>query len=177
MSANAWMPTFTGRIFEPFNPDPDSICIDDIAHALAKLCRYGGRCGPFYSVAQHCVLMSHVVPPADRPAALMHDATEAYYIDLPRPLKRLFPLYTELEEKLYQVIADKYRLPAELPPSVKHADLVLLATEKRDLVTPHNREWQSIKGIAPLDYHIEPWDHEHAKRAFKQRAAELGVRD
>jgi hypothetical protein len=83
-----WMQTFTGRAFYPLDPRPEDIDPVDIAHALSLICRYGGHSSRFYSVAEHCVLMSHAVAPEHALWALLHDATEAYLGDMIRPLKR-----------------------------------------------------------------------------------------
>ena len=47
--------TFSGRYVNVKSPDPDTIHLTDIAHALSNICRYGGHCKHFYSVAQHSV--------------------------------------------------------------------------------------------------------------------------
>lgn len=84
-----WMMTYSGRAFWPLDPRADEIDPLDIAHALSMLCRYGGHVRRFYSVAEHCVLMSHAVAPEHALWALLHDATEAYMVDLPRPINRI----------------------------------------------------------------------------------------
>jgi 5'-deoxynucleotidase YfbR-like HD superfamily hydrolase len=129
-----WIQTYSGKKFDLLNPTPESISIFDIAHALSNICRYTGHTKEFYSVAQHSVLASVNVPPKDALAGLLHDATEAYLTDISKPLKMLLPEYCKLEDKIYKIIAAKFGLPAELPASVKEADLRLLATEKRDLL-------------------------------------------
>lgn len=45
--------TYTGRHIDPVNPDPDMICIEDIAHALSLICRGNGHVQTFFSVGQH----------------------------------------------------------------------------------------------------------------------------
>ncbi|MBB9196718.1 5'-deoxynucleotidase, partial [Escherichia coli] len=86
-----------------------------------------------YSVAQHAVLCSQLVPQELAFEALMHDATEAYCQDIPAPLKRLLPDYKRMEEKIDAVIREKYGLPQAMSTPVKYADLIMLATERRDL--------------------------------------------
>src|SRR5689334_2642685 len=113
-----WMQTFTGRRFYPLSPRPGEIDPADIAHALSLLCRYGGHVDRFYSVAEHCVLMSQAVAPEDALAALLHDATEAYVVDVPRPLKRQLAGYREIEEQVWFAIAYRFRLDYELPAAV-----------------------------------------------------------
>ena len=54
--------TFTGKMVSIFSPDPDTICFEDIAHSLSNMCRYNGHCNDFYSVAEHLVLGTYLVP-------------------------------------------------------------------------------------------------------------------
>lgn len=153
-----WMQTFTGLRFYPADPRAEDVNLIDIAHALGHISRYGGHC-TFYSVAEHSVLVSHMVPPEHAFAGLMHDASEAYVMDLIRPLKRVLgkdnPLKV-LEARVYAVLADKYGLPAELPPCVKEADVAICGLERREL-HPRADEWDlpfpipklQIKGYSP----------------------------
>ena len=91
-----WIQTFTGKRIYPFDPDPDLICIDDIAHALSNICRFTGHVKHFYSVAQHSVIVANAIPdslgvPHTNELylqALLHDAQEYLFSDLSRPLKR-----------------------------------------------------------------------------------------
>src|SRR4051812_41614297 len=122
----SWIKTFSGR-FDFLKLDPNEINIKDIAHALAHTCRFNGHCKKFYSVAQHSVYVSQIVPEVDAPAGLMHDATEAYIGDMTRPLKAMFPEFGALEDRLWRRIAGKFGLPAELPETVKHADDLALS--------------------------------------------------
>jgi uncharacterized protein len=134
-SRGDWMQTFTGRRFYPLDPRPDEIDPADIAHALSLLCRYGGHVDRFYSVAEHCLLMSQAVAPEHALAALLHDATEAYVCDVPRPLKRQLARYREIEEQVWYAIAYRYRLDVDLPAEVKEADNRILLTERAALLS------------------------------------------
>src|ERR1039457_118422 len=88
-SFDGFIGTFSGLRFWPLDPNPEKILIDDIAHALAHQCRFGGHASRFYSVAEHSVHVSRLCPPEDALWGLLHDASEAYLVDLPRPLKQL----------------------------------------------------------------------------------------
>ena len=88
--------TFTGKVFDLKILDPESICIEDIAHALAKTTRFGGHLKEFYSVAQHSVLMAQLVPSELKVEALLHDASEAYLGDMPSPFKKMMPEYKKI---------------------------------------------------------------------------------
>ena len=161
-----WIQTYTGKKFYFLNPIVDSVCIEDIAHALSNICRYTGHTKEFYSVAQHSVLAVDNVPYEDSLAALLHDATETYLTDISKPLKTLLPQYRELEDKVHKVISEKFGLPNKLPDSVKEADLRLLATEKRDLLIGEPGEWPIIKTVNPYPERIEPWSPKEAETLF-----------
>lgn len=141
---HGWIQTFTGRKFFPLAPDINQICIEDIAHALSNLCRYTGHTKHFYSVAEHSLLVSHQVPRRHALAGLLHDATEAYLIDLAKPVKRLAEMkpYRDAEDRLARVIAERFGLDTVEPPEVKEADLRLLATEAPQLMAPLHPEWK-----------------------------------
>lgn len=161
-----WIQTVTGRAFWPLSPRPQDVCILDIAHALSMKCRYTGHCRSFYSVAQHSVLASKIVPPCDALWALMHDATEAYLPDVARPVKRLLPGFREIEDRLMEVIAGVFSLQGPMPDSVKRADLILLATERRDLMSLPPYRWTSIEQVQASHETIEPWEPDRAAMEF-----------
>ncbi len=130
--------TYMGNQIDPLNPDPKDVDIRDIAHSLALQCRFTGHTREFYSVAQHSVLVSTMVPERDRVWAILHDATEAYLADLARPIK-LQPgfgeMYKEAEGRLMDAIADAFGIGREMPASVKEWDTHLLGAEMRDMMT------------------------------------------
>jgi hypothetical protein len=167
--------TWSGRSFDPFNPDPEVVCIEDIAHALANLCRFGGHCKRFYSVAQHSVLVSETVKDASlRMEALLHDASEAYLVDLPGGLKHQLPEYLKLEEIWIQAIADHFQRPLLVTHSktIKEADNILLVTEKRDLMKNAYR-WAIEDDYQPRAEIIIPLSPNEAEVLFFQRFQEL----
>lgn len=174
---DAWIQTHSGRRFTPTNPNPDAIVIQDIAHALSMQCRFSGHCREFYSVAQHSVLVSYICDSQDALWGLLHDASETYLVDVPRPLKRSGKLqgYIDMEHKMQEAICRRFGLPLAEPPSVKKADTALLATEARDLMSPLHSEWE--QPVEPLPFLIEPWDHKRAKDMFMKRFFELTTGD
>lgn len=167
-----WMQTYSGRRFYPLDPHPDEIDPTDIAHALALLCRYGGHVDRFYSVAEHCVLMSEAVAPEHALAALLHDATEAYVVDVPRPLKRQLPDYRAIEDRVWVAIAWRFNLPYELPGPVKAADDRILLTERNALM-PRAERWEQDGVVEPLPVDIQGWAPSEAERRYLDRLAAL----
>lgn len=175
--AGAWIQTFTGVQFWPMDARPEEIVLLDIAHALSMLCRFNGHCRKFYSVAEHAVHVSRVVPPADARWGLMHDAAEAYLSDLPKPVKQELSEFRVWEERLLVVIAARFGLETPQPPvAVRQADMALLASEKRVLMGPEPAPWHGLPApVAGLS--IQCWSPEMAREAFLSRFAELFVSD
>ncbi|MBU1692317.1 MAG: metal-dependent phosphohydrolase [Gammaproteobacteria bacterium] len=165
----SWIQTYTGRRFYPLNPMPEDIEILDIAHALSHLCRFNGHTRQFYSVAQHSVLVMCVVPEPLALAALLHDATEAYFADIVTPIKRHLGEIGEVEQRIHEAIAARFGIPVEMDPLIKRADLELLATERRDLLLPTDDEWACLKGVEPRFEQITAWDPETAKKMFLEQ--------
>jgi len=114
--------TFSGQYVNVFEPDPEKINIIDIAHALSMQCRFGGHLPNFYSVAQHSIVVASIVSKEHKIAALLHDASEAYLMDIPRPIKIRLANYKEIEDGLMKVIAEKFGFEYPLSEDVKEAD-------------------------------------------------------
>lgn len=177
-SRGAWMQTFTGRSFFPLDPQPDDVDPSDVAHALSLICRYGGHVRRFYSVAEHCVLMSRVVPEHVALTALLHDAAEAYVGDMVRPLKYQLPAYQSAEAEVLRAIAVRFDAPAlarpELPALVKEADNRILLDERAALLGTPPQPW-AVEDLQPLGVDIQGWSPERAEQEYLQRLAELGI--
>ena len=146
---NTCIRTYTGRHVDVFNITPDMIHIDDIAHALSNQCRFGGHTKTFFSVAEHCIWTARRVPFDLRLAALMHDAAEAYLIDLPTPIKREFPQYEEIEHKVLAAIAQKFGFEFPLSLQVRVADREQLEWEFKNIV-----ENMGIKPLTPREARV-----------------------
>ena len=189
----SWIQTYTGKKFWPFSPLPDDVDFRDVAHALSNLCRFGGHCREFYSVAEHSIRACNLIDWDDHPvaalAALLHDASEAFLVDLTRPLKHgtvLGAEYRSIEHSVQLAINSKIGLPpmSHHLDKVVSADETMLVTEARDLMGLASFEkWSTIKkGVLPLKDPIMPMSPAAAKRLFQsvlenlvKRCAPFGV--
>ena len=169
-----WMTTFSGVQFWPEDPEPGEIKIEDIAHALSNLCRFGGHCGDFYSVAQHSVLVSlRLETIEERRYGLLHDASEAYIQDLVPAIKGRIWGYKTIEGYLLDSIFSKFRLNTSIPPSIKIVDLRILATEARDLMPKGCLDYWRMKDDPYTDMEIDPWPPAVAKKRFLEAFTNL----
>lgn len=168
-----WMQTFTGRQFWPVDPRPEEVFIEDIAHALAMQCRYAGHSLRFYSVAEHSVHLARHVSPENALWALLHDASEAYLVDVPRPLKPFLPGYREAEDAVMRAVALRFKLLpfSVMPGEVKEADGRILADEAAQNMATPPAPW-TFNGHA-LGVTLEYWSPERAEQEFLNEFARL----
>ena len=146
--AGNWFNTVSGKKVSLVQPDLSAIDIKDIAIALGNIGRFSGQTNMFFSVADHCLLVSHLVENAgelpemgDLPLiGLLHDSAEAYVGDVTSPLKVLLPEYRRIEDNMLAAILQKFGLPTTLPEEVVKADLEALAIEADYLFVTHE-EW------------------------------------
>lgn len=142
----------SGGWVHPLDPCPADINLDDIAHALAMICRYTGHVTEFWSVAAHSIEVSKRVEQSAREqgiydwrslarTALLHDASEAYLVDVPRGLKPLFTGYKANEERLERVIAGVFNLTYPFPGIIKEHDDGILIDEIANFFVPHSGLW------------------------------------
>lgn len=167
-----WITTYSGLHFDYRKPTVDAICIEDIAKGLSHECRFTGQLDRFYSVAQHSVECSYIVPDRFKLEALLHDAAEAYCKDIPSPLKQILPDYQFIEQTVDITIRLKFQLPLNMSVEVKQADLILLATEHRDIAND-GKEWPILKDIPLLERKIEPVPSTIAYNRFIRRFYEI----
>lgn len=169
--------TLNAHFIDPLNPDPADIRLEDIAHSLSMQCRFGGYTSRHYSVAEHSVYVARqvalrVLPePDDRWSwtrdkgarrivrqAVLHDATEAYMLDIPLPIKRAIPEYKALEEKLWATIARVFDVDVEMHPFIKEADRRMCSTEKLLLLSKHQTEWEWGEFLRLNPPYVGDWD-------------------
>lgn len=165
----------TGRYVNPLDLKVDDIDIGDIAHHLANQCRFSGATYAPYSVAQHAVLVTRFLRDAGESldtqfVGLMHDASEAYLQDVARPLKEdpyFGKAYRGAENRAEKVVAEAFGYELPFPEIIKVADMILLATERRDLMPyPDESEWAVLDGVVPMEDGIQPWTFRRAKSNF-----------
>lgn len=166
-----WIQTYTGRKFFPLDPVIESIDIADIAHALSMMCRYGGHCDRFYSVGEHSVLLSRCVPQELALWALLHDASEAYLVDVPSPLKPYLPGYADIERKLERAVAARFGLCWPMPEEIKFADTAIRTDEMQALMKSPPEPWPGM--LPALGLELPLWGQKQAKAEFLQRFYEL----
>lgn len=138
---NGYCATFTGKMIVPDDPKPEDIDIIDIAVGLSQQCRYSGQVWPFYSVAEHSILVSQLVGQrADDKRyalrALMHDSPEFILNDMVRPVKRKVKGYDVLEDKVMRAIDTKFDLRYSKVnwTVIKYYDDLITITERRKLM-------------------------------------------
>jgi hypothetical protein len=175
-----WIQTYSGLQCFPLDPRGNEYRLIDIAAALSKLTRFGGHCLRYYSVAEHCVMLARHALAAglDRRTAramLFHDASEAYLIDVPRPIKGMLGGYTEIEDGLMRAIAASPRLDFDfpLPAIVKEYDTAILNDEMFQLMSTPPAPWRH--GGRALGLSLEGWLPDRAFAEYMLMAAAVGV--
>lgn len=175
----------SGKYFDLLNPKPDQFTFYDIAGALSKICRFGGHCNKFYSVAEHlyhCVNYADIctnINPSDikdfHKIVFIHDFSESFVNDLVKPLKNLIPAYSEIEDNIQRVIGDKFGVDTSLfHKEVKEIDLAMLIAEKNTLFSKDSVAWQFEHEAKRFNFIPHCWTPSDAEIAFTKLAQKLG---
>ena len=167
-----------GRTLDLLDPWQHQFSLKDAVKAISRTPRFSGHTTSFYSVAQHCVIVSVLCPlrPWD---GLAHDLEEAYIGDIPSPQKRLMetlaPLYAARLRNVSMAVESAFLCSGTSHAEVKKADLIALATERRDLlptlVPPNASVWGELPPAA--DYTVVPLPPEEAEKAWWKRYHQL----
>ena len=170
--------TYNGHTIDYLNPNPNEIDIRDIAHNLSFENRFMGQTKKPYSVAQHCVIgsiiLERVTDPKFALQFLLHDATEAYVKDIPTPLKRLLgDSYSSIESRFHDAIMAKFGIVDYAHDIVKGMDLIMLKTEKEQLLKHSIVYWPHLENVTPLTIQIEPWHYKVAERKYLEQFKRL----
>lgn len=153
------------RLVDSLHLEPGDVSIHDIAHGLAHICRFLGQVPQFYSVAQHCCLVSAAVPWEYAMTGLLHDAAEAYMGDISGPMKKhvyirhgCSPLaFEEYEERALEAIFAGLGLPVAVP-------LPKIVTNADERVLQQELTWRRTEKP-----HVLLWNPERAKAEFLAR--------
>jgi hypothetical protein len=171
----AWLQTYLGRQLRVPEFNADAITLEETATVLTRLPRFGGRTLHPYVVSEHSVRVADCVAllggtALEQFCAINHEGDESLLgFDPPSPLLRLLPDLQALKQAAHEAYQKRYGLPLTLPAVVKHADAILLATEKRDLMRTQPAAWPRMP--EPLKNRIVPWSNPYAR--FVQRWREL----
>lgn len=177
MIEDGWMETHTGKQFFFLRPRIEDIDVVDVAAALGKLCRYGGHTLRFYSVAEHSVLLARWLEaqgedPLTVFSGLMHDATEGYLVDVPRPIKHVLKDYKRIEDGLAMAIHDRFGVFYPLPRIVHEADSRILVDERAQVMSDSGNSW-GTDALEPLGVTIQFWGPDEAPQRFLAEFARL----
>lgn len=171
-----------GHYVDLVAPDPLSIEIKSIASALSKICRFGGHCPKFYSVAEHCIhattLASFDGYTNDALIAIfLHDAAEAYIGDMVKPLKITMPQYMEAEEKMEAAIQTAFNVDfSKWKNEIKRFDLAMLKAEKSIMWPRDTNKWNGLHEIENRIVEFKFWEPEQAEMQFITMAKKLQLK-
>ena len=175
--------TSTGKWFDILKPDPTLIEVEDIAGALSKLCRFGGHCKQFYSVAEHSMLAMELMSKRYGNIlmlmrwALLHDGSEAYVVDIPRPAKRQLAEYMKIEDAIQQAVAKRFDLPWPMPQEVHEVDNDILSLELRAYLPSQPEELLPPLPVSGLGRELPtlPLSPREAELAFLEIVSKLNI--
>lgn len=203
-----WIQTYTGKKFWALDPRPEEIDILDIGHALSLQCRFNGQCDSFYSLAAHSLNVAEFIAQTYHEQdpfyseylldeseldieyedmilwGLLHDASEAYLPDVPRPIKKFLPEYKSVEDGIMLAVAEKFELPEldeEHKAYLKSIDYLMCLVEHKDLGMSQKapNEWYApdfLKRKWPTISIVINDDWEEDKKEFLSYFETLGVR-
>lgn len=166
--------TFKDRKFYFEHPEDYEFDIEEIAHSLSNQCRWTGHCRKFYSIAEHSIHCARMSPVGFTKEAFLHDASEAYVVDLSRPLKQLVSDYKTIQKNIEAAVAKFYEFPYPMSLEVQDIDNRMLVTEWQQLFNetdislgPYNNE--------PYSFILNCWLPEKAEKEFLWWASAIKV--
>jgi hypothetical protein len=173
----------SGNYYDLAHPETSVVTIEDVAYGLAFKSRFSGqtvsqvlRRRVFYSVAEHCVRGSRVIAQELARDFLLHELNEVIWADFLTPQKAMIPDAVKHADQSGAALARQFGVKMLDKQEVKRIDLIMLATERRDLMPPTEEAWKILEGIEPLPERIVPYQHpEMAAEAFLRRVKELDI--
>lgn len=169
----------SGRYFDFIDPKPEQFELGDIAGALSKICRFGGQCPQFYSVAEHSVhcawqAFADSHPPDVCMAVLFHDAAEAFCGDVVKPLKIMLTEYSGIEDRVEKVIGDSLGIDfAAHSQIIREIDHAMLIAERRSIFSADGVAWFGENDVRRLNVGFHFWQPDMAEVHFLRTAEEL----
>lgn len=168
-----YITTYSGQKFYPDTCEIDHIPIADIAHALSQNCRYNGHLEGFYSVAEHSIIVSHLCHPQQALWGLLHDVTEAFVPDIPRPLKPFIAGFDDFEAKIMEQVCKRWHLAKEMPESVAYIDKHIVGEEAAHMFR-EPPDWIRFYDRIPRAARMfRNWGPAAAEHRFLERYSEL----
>lgn len=161
-----------GHYVDLSNPDPATIDLRSIAAALSKICRFGGHCPRFYSVAEHCVHATRLARSERLSvealiAVLLHDAAEAYIGDMVKPLKVSIPQFADVERRIEAAIERRFNVDfAKWATVIKRFDRAMLKAEKTIMWPDDAETWAGFSEIEDRYVSLWYWDPTTAENQF-----------
>ncbi len=171
-----------GHYVDLANPTADMIDLESIAAALSKICRFGGHCPRFYSVAEHSALatqLAHEDGISDErlAAVFMHDAAEAYVGDMVKPLKITLPDFALAESRIESAIAEHFGIDfGRYADVIKHYDRAMLKAEKLAMWPDDQTAWAGFSEIDDRRVRFSFLAPDRAERTFLTCANSIGLR-
>ncbi len=168
-----------GHYFDLANPDPSTIEVKSIAAALSKVCRFGGHCPRFYSVAEHCIHATAMACSEGYSgdaliAVLLHDAAEAYIGDMVKPLKMIMPQYGEIEGRIEAAIQAAFGIDfSKWMEVIKRFDRAMLKAEKVTMWPDDTEKWAGFSDIEDRVVTLQFWEPSQAEMQFLAMARTL----
>jgi uncharacterized protein len=168
-----------GHYVDLVHPDPDSIEIKSIASALSKVCRFGGHCPQFYSVAEHSIHATALACSEGYTgdallAVFLHDAAEAYIGDMVKPLKVTMPQYGEAEQRIEAAIQAAFGVDfTKWMDVIKRFDRAMLKAEKVTMWPEDTEKWAGFSEIEDRVVKFQFWEPSQAEMQFLAMARTL----
>ncbi len=168
-----------GHYVDLANPDPSTIEVKSIAAALSKVCRFGGHCPQFYSVAEHCIHATALACSEGYTgdalvAVFLHDAAEAYIGDMVKPLKVTMPQYGEAEQRIEAAIQAAFGVDfSKWMDVIKRFDRAMLKAEKVTMWPEDTENWAGFSEIEDRVVKFQFWEPSQAEMQFLAMARTL----
>ncbi len=155
----------SGNYFDFLAPEGSFVTDEDVAYGLAFTSRFRGqtvsqvtRKRVFYSVAEHVLRGCKIIAPALEYEWLMHELGEVPWGDIISPQKQFIPAFASNERRSQIALSRLFGVSMDHPEEIKRVDLIMMATERRDLQPFTEERWHSLDGVEPLPDRIVPMD-------------------